>query len=144
MFVSAFSPGDESATALPVSPLSVLTASIVSHPTKGSPGKTIRYMVAVTNPTSNAVSLGGSVGFSQFIASRGGDGVAPFQYGKVFRLNRRVVTAIPAHQTVRYEMLLVVPPTMKPGLTMNINWLVATPWLTSKTDPKNGFAITIA
>ena len=145
VFVSAFSPGDASATtALPVSPLSVLTTSIVSHPTKGSPGKTIRYVVAVTNPTGNAVSLGGSVGFSQFIASRGGDGVAPFQYGKVFRLNRRVVTAIPARQTIRYEMLLIVPPMMKPGLTMDINWLLAAPWLTSKTGPKNGFAITIA
>ena len=145
VFVSAFSPGDASATtALPVSPLSVLTTSIVSHPTKGSPGKPIRYVVAVTNPTSNVVSLGGSVGFSQFIASRGGDGVTPFQYGEVFRLNRRVVAAIPAHQTVRYEMLLVVPPTMKVGLTMNINWLLAAPWLTSKADPTNGFVITIA
>lgn len=32
---------------------------------------------------------------------------------------------------------------MKPGLTMNVNWLLASPWLTTKVEPGNGFAITI-
>ena len=144
VFVSAFSPGDAvTATVLPVSPLSVLTTSIVSHPTTGSPGKTIRYVVSLTNPTASTVSLAGSVGFGQCIASVGGDGVQPFQYGDLFRLNRRVVTSIPGHHSVRYEMALTVPPSMKPGLTMNVNWLLAAPWFTSKVEPGNGFVITI-
>jgi BarA-like signal transduction histidine kinase len=61
----------------------------------------------------------------------------------LFRLNRRVVTSIGAHQTVRYEMLLTIPATMKPGLTMHVNWLLRTLWLAAGVNPTNGFIITI-
>lgn len=77
------------ATVLPTSPLSVLTTSIVSHPTTGSPGKAIRYVVAL------------------------------------------------------YEVVLTIPATLKPGLTMQIHWLLRAPWLASDVDPTNGFSITI-
>lgn len=141
MFIGTFSPDDANPEALPVSPLTMLRVSVVTYPDHGHAGQPIRYVVAVTNPTGPAVALSDSVGFGQFIASPGGQGVEPFQYAINYRLNRRVITSIAATATVRYEVILVVRATMKAGLTISVNWILKAPWLESKLTPANGFTI---
>jgi hypothetical protein len=143
LFIGTFAPGDVNPEALPVSPLAVLRVSVLTHPDHGRAGQPIRYVVSVANPTGSAVVLSGSIGFGEFIASRGGQGVEPFQYAINYRLNRRVITSITANATVRYEVILVVPATMKAGLTMSVNWILKAPWLESKVTPTNGFTIVI-
>jgi hypothetical protein len=55
--------------------------------------------------------------------------VEPFQIAHLFRLNRRVVQAIPAQGSVRYRMSIDAPAQLKPGLTLTVNWLLLAPGL---------------
>jgi hypothetical protein len=118
--------------------------SIVEAPHAVSAGRPVRYLVQLTNPTDRAVSLTGPVGFSQFLISSGGSGVAPFQITNLFRLNRRAVQAIPAHGSVRYRMSIVAPAQLTPGLTLTVNWLLLAPGLPDAPTHRAAFDAQVA
>ena len=124
----------------PASPLQPLRVSVVSHPVRARAGATIEYVVALTNPTSVAIALDGPIGFGQQV--RTGESQTAAQT-ELFRLNRRVITSIPAHATVQYAMALTLPASASPGATVDVNWLLYAPRLDEKPAPSNGFTLRI-
>ena len=55
----------------------------------------------------------------------------------LYRLNRRVVTSIAAHATIRYEMVQTIPAMMQSGLSMSVNWILLAPGFSAPVAPSN-------
>src|SRR5262249_13965472 len=85
MHTGVFRPGDADVARYvpPVSALRHLRSSVASHPAGAGPGEAIRYVIALSNPSSARIDLSSPVGFGESI----GAGVP-----QLYRLNRRVIT----------------------------------------------------
>jgi hypothetical protein len=101
-------------------PMSPLTAQ-ASLPASVAPGTTLRYTVAITNPTGSAYPLNPCPVYQEWVAS--GTTTTWDSTTYVGQLNCGPVGSIPAGGTVTFQMQLAVPTTQPPG-TAKFSWSI--------------------
>ncbi|WP_203726342.1 DUF4232 domain-containing protein [Paractinoplanes durhamensis] len=106
------------------SPLWALTAA-ATGPQQARPGARITYTVTLANPTAEPVTLLPCPGYLQEISSSAGGAVNGSSY-RLYRLNCRPATAVPAHSGLRFEMVATVPETATAGGSVQISWKLQT------------------
>jgi hypothetical protein len=120
----------------PPPPYAGLVASL-TLPDWAQAGSELDYVVTLTNPTVQAIGLDPCPGYVEAANSGQTQTIVthpslppakqdprqvPIALAKqAYALNCATVTTIPAHQAVRYQMRLQLPPTTPPGST-NIYW----------------------
>jgi hypothetical protein len=117
-------------------PWSGLTASL-DLPDSAQAGATLNYVVTLTNPTDDTITLQPRPGYIEAAYSTATQTVIhdpsappdkqqPFRTPisaakKTYALNCSAVTSIPAHGNIRYAMQLAIPADM-PTETMTVHW----------------------
>lgn len=101
---------------LPLSPLEKLTVAM-TLPATVRAGDLLSYVVTLTNPTAQPISLSPCPGYLE--SGRGGGVVIKEEYA----LNCAPVPAIPAGGSVRFQMKLQVPASAPAG-TLALSWML--------------------
>lgn len=133
--VSEIGPGTGAPPIPPPSPLRRLKAAATGAPATVRPGQVVHFVVALTNPTSAPISLGGRPGYSLEIFCRGTHGRMGLNYDLLYLLNNRAVPVIAPHATVRFDMTVHLTARPFPGPTLDVTWRLlsaaiwgAAPW----------------
>ena len=87
-----------------------------------TPGQAVHFTGVLTNPTDTAVSLTGRPGFTLEIFCVGTQGRTGINQRSEYLLNNRPVHAVPAHGSVRFDLVAQLPKTPFPGPQLIINW----------------------
>lgn len=127
--VSDFGPPQQQAT--PSSPLDVLNAT-TTMPARIKARGTVRYLVTLTNPTSQVVSLRACPSYIEFLAALGAN---PLATRHIYYLNCEAARSIPAHSSVTYAMRIPAPAKIGPAKYG---------WFLQGTSVQAGGALTIA
>lgn len=135
---------DEPAVPTPLdSPFNAVTVAVTAPPTTATAGNPLRYVVAITNPTSTDISSDPCPGYIEERFSTGDETFDALNEHSVYRLNCRTVAVLPARGTVRFEMQTRVPPQIEAGRQMRIAWRLLARALAPTDAHSDGFTVTV-
>jgi hypothetical protein len=142
-YVSA-SAFDEPAVPTPLdSPFNAVTVAVTTPPTTATAGALLRYVVAITNPTSADIPLDPCPGYAEERFSTGDARYRALNERSTYRLNCRTVAALPAGGTVRFEMHTRIPAQIEVGRQARVAWRLLARALAPTDAHSDGFTVTV-
>jgi uncharacterized protein DUF4232 len=121
-----------------------LRATASGYPGRIAPGRLLRFVITLTNPTGAAVSLTGSptAGYTISAYCAGTPSTPGYQFARPYSLNTGPRPAVPAHGAVRFAMQLAIPTLTCPTARLDIGWLGGPPAFTVG-GPQTSFTVAV-
>ena len=111
------------------SPLRALQASAQDYPAQIKPGRLLKFVITLANPTDAAVSLKAmpppSYAIGAYCART--PSVPGYQFARPYSLNDRPRPAVPAHGAVRFAMEIAIPAITCPASRLQMAWQSPSP-----------------
>jgi hypothetical protein len=126
------------------SPLRALRATAAGYPRRIAGGRLLRFVLTLANPTGTAVSLAAPSPPSYAIGATCArtPALPGYQFARVYSLNNRARTAVPAHGRVRFAMELAIPAIYCPTGRLAITWQSPVPGF-GLEGPHTAFTVTL-
>lgn len=106
------------------SPLRLLRATAHDYPSEVAPGRVLKFVITLANPTSKPVSLAGTPppAYSFGAFCQGTSTRPAINFGRNYWLNNRPRPVIRAHSSVRFAMEAEIPATGCGTTRLSITW----------------------
>jgi hypothetical protein len=127
------------------SPLRALHATAQDYPAQIKPGRLLKFVITLANPTDAAVSLQATPPPSYAIGAycARSPSVPGYQFARLYSLNDRPRPAVPAHGAVRFAMELAIPTLACPTRRLRLTWQSSTLGYTPP-GPHTAFTVAVA